>query len=186
MKLRLAVLVCVISLLSGCGGRNSMDKAVGLRTDLLAGEGCSFQCEITADYGEKIYTFGMDSQADREGNLVFSVTAPVTIAGICGTVTGTEGTLTFDDRVLAFETIADGYLTPVSAPWVLIKTLRSGYLKSCVETENGFCMEIDDTYAESSLQLRIYTDKNAVPTGGEIFWINRRILTLQVDNFTIL
>lgn len=186
MKRRFAVFVCVICLLSGCSSRNSMDEAIRLRTDLLAGSGCSFQCEITADYGEKLYTFGMECQGDQEGNLLFTVTEPTTIAGICGRVTGTEGALTFDDRVLAFETIADGYLTPVSAPWVFVKTLRSGYLRSCVETEDGFCMEIDDTYAESSLQLRIYTDKNAVPTGGEIFWNNRRILTLEVDHFTIL
>ncbi len=186
MKLRLAVLACVMCLLSGCGSQNNMDKAIHLRTDLLAGSGCSFGCEVTADYGEKIYTFGMDCQGDKDGNLTFSVTAPTTIAGICGRVTGTEGALTFDDKVLAFETIADGYLTPVSAPWVFMKTLRSGYLKSCVQTEDGLCIEIDDTYAESSLQLRIYTDSNTVPTGGEIFWNNRRILTLQVDNFTIL
>ena len=186
MKLRLAVIVCLSLLLTGCSRRNSLDHAIRLRTELLSGNGCSFQCEITADYGEKLYTFGMDCQADEEGNLAFSVTAPTTITGICGTVSDTKGGLTFDDRVLAFETIADGYLTPVSAPWVFLKTLKSGYIKSCIATEYGFCMEIDDTYQESSLQLRIYTDSKSVPTGGEIFWNNRRIITIQVDHFTIL
>lgn len=186
MKRRLAVLVCALYLLSGCSSHNNMDKAISLRTDILSGSGCAFECEITADYGEKLYTFGMECKGDKEGNLTFTVSKPTTIAGICGSVTGTKGALTFDDRVLAFETIADGYLTPVSAPWVFLKTLRSGYLRSCVETEDGICMQIDDTYAESSLQLWIYADKNAVPTGGEIFWNNRRILTLHVDQFTIL
>lgn len=187
MKYRLAAIMCVICLLSGCSsGTNAMEQAVRLRTAILSGEGCSFQCKITADYGEKIYTFDMNCQADKEGNLTFTVTSPETISGICGTITQSEGVLTFDDRVLAFETIADENLTPVSAPWVFLKTLRNGYIKSCASTDEGFFMEIDDTYAESSLQLRIYTDTKSKPMGGEIFWNNRRILTLQVDNFTIL
>lgn len=186
MKPWVAAFLCVICVLTGCGSRNSMKRSIDLRSDILAANGCSFQCKITADYGERIYVFGMDCQTDKDGNLTFTVNEPTTISGICGKITQEEGALTFDDRVLAFETIADDCLTPVSAPWVYIEAIRSGYINSCVETDSGYCIEIDDTYKGSSLRLQIYTDSDSAPTGGEIFWNNRRILTLQVDNFKIL
>ncbi|MBQ4641352.1 MAG: hypothetical protein IJB47_01920 [Oscillospiraceae bacterium] len=186
MKYRVAAFLCVIFILTGCSKQSSLDRAIRLRSDIVAGNGCSFVCEITADYGEKIYTFGMDCQADREGNLSFTVTKPDTICGICGRITSQEGALTFDDRVLAFETIADDHLTPVSAPWFFLRAICSGYINSCQETESGYCIEIDDIYNGTSVALLLHTNADFVPVGGEIFWNNRRILTLQVDNFIIL
>ena len=117
--------------------------------------------------------------------MAFTVTEPSTIAGITGKIDGSGGAITFDDKVLAFQTIADGLVTPVTAPWLFIKTLRSGYLKDATETEQGFEMSIDDSYAEESLQLRIRTAGD-VPDSAEIFWQSRRILTIAVENFSFL
>lgn len=186
MRLRLAAIVCVLLLLSGCkGSGDSLDRAVSLRNRVLQGNGCSFSAMITADYGEQIYVFKMDCKTDREGNLTFTVAEPATIAGITGKVSGSGGAITFDDKVLAYQTIADGLVTPVSAPWLLMKTLRSGYLKDAAETQQGFEISVDDSYAEESLQLRIRTAGD-LPAFAEIFWQGRRILTLAVEDFTIL
>lgn len=184
--MRFVLLICVISLLSGCGGsEDALDRALALRNDLTAGNGCSFETAVTADYGEHIYNFSMDCETDPQGNLTFSVTAPATIAGISGKITNNGGAITFDDKVLAFQTIADGQITPVTAPWLLIKTLRSGYLKDCAATESGFEISIDDSYADDAFQLLVQTD-GKVPVSAEIFWQGRRILTLRVENFAIL
>ena len=86
---------------------------------------------------------------------------------------------------MAFRTIADGLVTPATAPWLFMKTLRSGYLKDAAETERGFEMSIDDSYAEESLQLRIRT-AGETPASAEIFWQSRRILTIAIENFTFL
>ena len=186
MRFRLAAVLCVLFLFSGCKGTtDSLDRAIALRNKLLHADGCSFGATITADYGEQIYEFKMDCETDREGNLTFTVTEPATIAGITGTVSTSGGAITFDDKVLAFQTIADGLVTPVSAPWLLIKTLRSGYLKDSAAIEQGFEISIDDSYAEESLQLRIRTQGD-VPAFAEIFWQGRRILTIAVENFSFL
>ena len=186
MRVRLAAIFCVVILLSGCkGSGDSLDRAVDLRNRILRANGCSFTATVTADYGEQIYVFKMDCEADREGNLTFSVKEPATIAGITGKISGTGGAITFDDKVLAFQTIADGLVTPVTAPWLIIKTLRSGYLKDTAETEQGIEISIDDSYAEESLQLRIRTVED-LPASGEIFWQGRRILTIVVENFSFL
>ncbi|MBQ8880880.1 MAG: hypothetical protein IJ030_01725 [Oscillospiraceae bacterium] len=151
----------------------------------MSANGCSFRATVTADYGEQIYVFKMDCQTDREGNLTFSVTEPTTIVGITGKITGTGGAITFDDKVLAFQTLADGQVTPVTAPWLFMKTLRSGYLKDTAATEAGFEISIDDSYAEESLQLRIRTE-GELPVFAEIFWQSRRVLTLNVEDFVFL
>lgn len=186
MRFRLAAIILVLILLSGCkGSEDSLDRAVALRNRILCEDGCSFTATVTADYGEQIYVFKMDCKTDREGNLSFTVSEPETIAGITGKITGSGGAITFDDKVLAFQTIADGLVTPVTAPWLFMKTLRSGYLKDAAETEQGFEISIDDSYAEESLQLRIRT-AGELPAFAEIFWQGRRILTLAVENFSFL
>lgn len=186
MRSRLAIVLCVLFLLSGCkGSTDALDSAITLRNKLLRVDGCSFIAAVTADYGEQIYEFKMDCETDREGNLSFTVIEPTTIAGIAGKVSGTGGAITFDDKVLAFQTIADGLVTPVSAPWLFVRTLRSGYLKSSTATDQGIEISIDDSYAEESLRLCIRTAGD-VPAFAEIFWQGRRILTITVENFTFL
>ena len=186
MRIRLAAIVCVLLLLSGCkAGGNSLGRAVTLRNSILDSNGCSFRTTVTADYGEQIYVFKMDCKTGRTGDLTFTVVEPATIAGITGKISGSGGEIIFDDKVLAFQTIADGLVTPVSAPWLFVKTLRSGYLKSVAETDYGYEISIDDSYAEESLQLQIQVAAE-VPTSAEIFWKGRRILTLSVENFSIL
>ena len=186
MRIRLAGILCVLLLFTGCkGNSDSLDRAVALRNRILREDGCEFRATVTADYGQQIYEFRMDCKTDREGSITFTVVEPTTIAGISGGISGSGGVITFDDKVLAFQTIADGLVTPISAPWLLMKTLRSGYLKDVAKTEQGYEISIDDSYAEESLQLRIRT-ANDLPAFAEIFWQGRRILTVVVENFSFL
>ena len=185
MKKVLAVFALFAMLFSGCGNKNSgMERALALRQKIQQNT-CSFHADITADYGDTVHEFGMDCQADSSGNLSFTVTAPETIQGITGTVDGTGGNLTFDKAVLAFELLADGQITPVSAPWILIRTLRGGYIHATADTENGTKLIINDSYEEDSLQLDIWLDEEDYPVAAEILWQGKRIVSLTVKNFSI-
>lgn len=144
-----------------------------------------FRATVSADYGDMIHTFVMDCEADKQGNVEFLVAAPDTISGITGKLTAESGFLTFDSEVLAFELLADGQLSPVSAPWVLVSTLRGGYLRYAAETEQGLRLTIDDSYAEEPMQVDIWLEGD-IPTGAEIFWQGRRVLTVRVENFAFL
>ena len=186
MRRMLLSLLCVIILLSGCGTSDfSINKAMTIRKKLLDSNGCSFKATVTADYGKEIYQFSMDCQVDKDGNVTFTVLTPESISGISGKISDEGGAITFDDTVLAFQMLADGQVTPVSAPWLLIKTLRSGYLNGCANTDKGFQISIDDSYAEESLHLEIMT-VDLSPVSAEIYWQGRRVLTLLVENFTYL
>ena len=181
---RIMALLCTLMLLTGCTGKSAqLDRAMGLRAKLLA-KAVSFDAEITADYGDKSYTFSMRCKADTQGNLAFTVMQPDVISGISGTISTSGGKLTFDDTALAFDLMADGLLSPVSGPWVLMKTLRSGYLTSCTEEGELLRVAIDDSYEEDALHLDIWLDGEDCPVRGEIMWQGRRLLTVIVKNFT--
>lgn len=186
MRGKLAAFVCVALLLCGCNkSDDSLNKALSIRNKLQEGNGCSFSATVQADYGEKIYIFKMDCQTDQVGNLTFSVTEPATLYGITGKVSTAGGAITFDDKILAFPTIADDQVSPVSAPWLLIHTLRSGYLKGTVELDNGYEISIDDSYEEEALHLIIDVKEDS-PQSAEIFWQGRRVLMLSIEEFTYL
>jgi len=187
MRVRVIALLWVIFLLCGCkANKDPLDDVIVLRNRILESGGCGFTASVCADYGEKLYEFTMECQTNKAGDLTFTVAEPTTISGIQGVVSNDGGALTFDDKVLAFETIADGQITPVTAPWLLMKTLRSGYIKCCTDSENGFQVMIDDSYAEEAFHLNIWVNESQLPVGGEIFWDGRRILSVKVENFTFL
>lgn len=183
---RILCAVFAVLLLTGCTGKNEeLDRAMTLRAELLA-NAVSFDAEITADYGDESYTFSMNCIADTKGELTFTVTAPESIAGISGSISSTGGKLTFDNTALAFQLMADDQISPVSAPWVLMKTLRGGYLTSCNLEGEYLRVAIDDSYEEDALHLDIWLDSNNVPKTAEVYWKGRRLLTVSVSNFTMV
>ena len=183
---RIAALLCIVLLLTGCSGKDQgMDKAMGLRARLLS-KSVSFDAEITADYGDKTYAFTMNCQADTQGNLTFQVLQPELISGISGTVSASGGKLTFDDTALAFDLMADGQFSPVSGPWLLMKTLRSGYLTSSNREGELLRLSIDDSYNDDALHLDIWLDDQNMPIHADILWQGRRVLSIAVKDFTFV
>jgi len=157
-----------------------------LRSEILKAEQVCFTVDISADYGDSVQLFSMECSSDNRGDLSFTVTAPDTLAGITGTVSQKIGYLTFDDTALCFTLLTDEQLNPVSAPWILMKTLRSGYLTSAGMEEDMLRLTIDDSYEEDALQLDIWIEKNGSPKRAEICYDGRSILTLTVREFQIL
>ena len=181
MKKVWTLLLC-LCLLTGCSGtEDDLDVAVQLRSAILRAETCIFTAVITADYGDMIHEFTLDCTSDRDGNVTFTVSAPETIAGITGKITADGGAITFDDTILAIPMLTDDQLTPVSAPWILMRALRSGYIASAGSGR----IRVDDSYADDALALDITLDDSGMPNLAEIFWKNRRILTIRVVSFAL-
>lgn len=179
-------LALVVCLLMGCSGASEeIERGMSLRAQLLRATQITFDTHITADYGDELHQFSMNCQGDDLGNLTFTVTAPESIAGITGQVTREGGALTFDGVALEFAQMADGQVTPVSAPWLLLKTLRSGYLTAAGKEGELLRLTIDDSYEDDALQMDIWLDGENLPTRGEILYDGRRIVSLEVENFAI-
>lgn len=156
-----------------------------LRVQLLSCENCCFDAKITADYGDEVYQFSMTCRATSDGTVTFSVTEPERLAGIAGTIASGAGELTFDDTALSFPLLADDQVTPISGPWILMKTLLGGYLTDCVQEEDLLHLTIDDSYEEDAMQLEIWLDEQDAPVAAEIYYDQRRIVTMEVENFRI-
>ena len=156
-----------------------------LRASLLGCLGCTFDVTITADYGDQLHEFAMNCQTGGRGDVEFTVTKPETIAGITGTISSGEGKLTFDDVALQFPLLADGQVTPVSGPWILVKTLLGGYLAAAGEEEDLLHLTINDSYEEDALQMEIWLNAEDVPVCAEILYDGRRIVTMTIENFVI-
>ena len=71
------------------------------------------------------------------------------------------------------------------APWIFLKTLRSGYLTSACREENRLHITVDDSYAEDALTLDIWLEDGKVPLRADILYAGKRILSLDVENFVL-
>ena len=167
----------------GCSGRDlAMEEALALRSRCLAGN-VSFEAEIRADYITNIESFTLECAFDEAGEMAFTVTEPDDIEGIRGTVTGTEGTVVFDDMVLGYPLLAEGRLSPLAAPWVLVKALREGCILAVGQEEELLHLTIDDSYADNALTLDIWLEDGKVEE-AEIAWEGRRCVTMTVEDFS--
>ena len=153
-----------------------------LRERLLT-TGCEFRGTVTADFGDTVYSFSLACSCDAEGSLSFAVVAPEEISGISGTIRAGQGKLEFDDVVLAFPLLADGALSPVSVPWILIHSLRSGYMVSGGKDGDGVLLNVRDGFREDALELDVWLDSNGLPAKAEILWQGHRAVSIVVEDF---
>lgn len=155
---------------------------MALRERMLT-ESCAFSAVMTADFGDKVYEFTLDCTSDTEGAVTFSVTKPDEISGIGGSIHANSGKLDFTDSVLAFPLLAEGEITPVSGPWILVSTLRGGYLSSCGMDGESLRLTIYDSYREDALLLDVWLNAENLPTRCDIFWQGRRVLSMDIKDF---
>ncbi len=169
--------------LLGCGQASRAEtSALALRERFNRSSGCAFDAGITADYGDKIYTFAMGCQVDAHGNLLFTVAEPEPIRGIAGKIDAAGGQLTFEDHALGFELMAGERLSPVSAPWIVTRAILTGYIEACDEKQ----LTLRDSFEEDGYLVELYLGDDGVPVAAEIYWEGRRILTLELENFRFL
>ena len=160
-----------------------MKAALELRGQCLGAQQVCFQARISADYIDRIESFTLECTQNADETMAFQVVGPADIEGIRGTVRGTEGTVEFDDTVLAFPVMAQGRLSPLSGPWVLMKAIRSGNILAAGQEGDLLHLTIDDRYADNALTVDLWLDDGVV-CQAEIAWEGRRCLTMTVEEFS--
>ena len=160
-----------------------MEQAIAFREKLLGAQNCQFQADVTADYGDSVHQFSMSCEGDSEGNLAFEILQPESIAEIKGRISGEGGHIEFEDKSLFFPLMTDDLLTPASAPWIFMKTLRSGYIRAAGVEDSYLRLTVDDSYADDALMLDIWMESDR-PARADILQNGRRILSLEVTSFS--
>ena len=180
----LCILLVMTFMLGGCSmqGGSAMEEALAFRSKVLGG--CSFLAKITADYGEQVCTFSLSCRVDREGALLFTVTAPDTISGITGRVDGAGGKLTFDDVVLPFSPLAEGRLSPVASAYTAAQSWRTGYIATCGKEGEQLVFSVNTTYEENPLVADTRMDpEKGVPLSTEICYNGRKHISIVFTDF---
>ena len=163
-----------------------VEQVVDLRNKILRCQECKFNAFVTADYGDSTCSFTMQCTKDSEGNMNMVVLEPETISGITANIKAGRGQLTFEDKALAFELVADGQITPISAPWLFVDALSSGYINICGKDEEKIRAQIDDTFSGVQFSMDIWLKEDLIPIRAEVIWQGRRIMSIDIDDFTIV
>lgn len=184
---RFALLLVSVFVLVGCkNSEEDIDYALSFRQNLLQQDGCRFDCELTADYGDVLYQFCLSCEADNIGALSFTVTAPASIAGISGIVAKSGANVKFDNTVLGFPILSEDLPTPLSSPYLFLNALRGGYIRACNMQDGKMELTIADTYEDDSIVMNVNFDDQEKPISCEFIWQGRRILSMQISSFTYL
>ena len=185
MKKLICLPVLVLALAGCSAGSAELEEALAFRSAILGAQKVSFQAQISADYIAHVEQFTLNCTADSAGAVTFEVAEPEEISGITGTVAGTEGTLNFDDTILAFPLMADERLSPVSGPWVMMKALRSGCITSCGQEGELLRVTVDDSYEDDALTVEVWLSGQEI-VAAEISWQGKRQMTMEIEGFGLL
>lgn len=180
-------LLLAVTMLTGCGlmgGGEALDTADRFRKQTAEHSG-SFRAGIVADVGDLQFSFSMDCSFDSEGTITFEITAPETIAGITGCIDSGNGKLTFDGASVDFGTMANGMVTPVSGPYVLLSCWRDSYCTACGTEELGLRITMPASYETQALMTDTWLDpQNGIPIYAEVCYNNDRVLSVTISDFT--
>lgn len=122
--------------LSACGGTGAGSRAEQLALDMrgayLAMTACTASMEVTADYGSRVYDYGIDVSWEKEGDTVLTVTAPENIAGVTARLRRDATALEYDGIRVETGPLNPEGLSPMDALPALLTAAREGFLAQCV------------------------------------------------------
>ncbi len=184
MGLKTAVPMILLLLLTGCGAeRASAQTAVSFRTSLNEAAGCSFQAEVTADYGDHIREYTLECSC-TPAETGFTVVAPEQIAGITATVTGEDAAVSYEGTILAVEEFSTRRISPMAAPCILERAWREGYVQAT--GMDGDLEQVEYRLGYGSAELTVMTVfSQGIPRRGEISDGKNNLITCNISEFTL-
>lgn len=141
MRKRICVLMMLVAcLLTACGGGGGEPEELlqQVRGRYLEISACGGHGELTADYGRRVYTYGIDFTWEKEGETRLVLTAPENVAGAVAHISAGETAFEFDGVMMETGALDSAGLSPIDALPALLAYAREGFVSSCVlEREEG-------------------------------------------------
>lgn len=165
MVRKLLYLSITLMLLTACAdkGREAEELALAIRGDYLASSVITAQCDIVADYGQRIYAFSYGITSTEE-EMTLILLEPEELAGMVVVFSEEDSSLSYDGVLLETGTLTEGGITPITAIPALLQAVKTGFIVLCdLETEGDVT------------RLRIIYRDPDIPagTGEEItLWMN--------------
>ena len=150
MRLGLGVLTISLCLaLSACGGGGGVSPAeqmaLDIRGELLETAGGSARVTLTADYGRRVYEYGVAMTWEREGETALTLTAPENVAGVTARVRAGEAALEYDGLRVETGPLDGSGLSPLAGLPLLLEYARTGWMAECgmEELDRGAVLRVD-------------------------------------------
>lgn len=194
MKRRLCALMMTLILpLAACGekGKNEAEEALSqIRGQYLEMTVCSGHAELTADYGQRVYSYGLDFSWQREGETLLTLTAPEIVAGTVAHIAAGETALEYDGVMLETGALNEEGLSPVDALPALLRYAREGFAAECdLEEEPSrlhvICRDPElEPGTGTEAQLWFAPDTGAL-LRGELSEGGVTVIQCDISNFTM-
>lgn len=124
-------LMMALLLLTGCGGRTEGDgeqMALDVRAKYLAMTGCTAQLDITADYGERVFSCKVDLDHTAGQETVLTIQEPELLRGVTARIREEESLLEFQGICLETGPLSPEGLSPVDCIPYFFREIREGFL----------------------------------------------------------
>ena len=186
MRKTLSLCAAVLLLLCVCSERRDcMQEALDFRQKLLASGGCAFTADVTADYGDYTYSFTLECRY-RDGRGELAVLKPEEISGIRGSCTGDASNVSFDGAILEYGNLANGYLAPLSVPWLFGSGWEGDAITFASRDEDRCRITIQKGYQDEKLVMDTWLS-DGIPAFGEVAGADgRRALAVSFRDFHFL
>lgn len=182
--------------LTACGSRDAGhdDDALALqiRTEYLALNACEGQMRVTADYGQRVYEYGINFQWERDGVLTLALTEPENLRGITAHVEQGESRLEFQGVQLETGPLSTEGLSPIDGFPALFRYITEGYIATCGTEYLGECEALrvscgdPDTPEGQGTEGTLWFDKEThALLRGEILSDGYTVIRCEFENFTM-
>lgn len=184
-KISTAAALCLTLTACGAGEEEPVQEALSFRTALLGAEQCSFTAQVTADYEDRSYTFGLDCvYSPREDRAEMTVTEPEAIAGITATADGESASVAFEGTALELGALANNNTAPLQLPQLLGQAWSSGYIVSQTKADEGFQVTYQVGYEPEELTVCTGFDEGQLPVWAEVYDDGYCILRAELSSFS--
>ena len=196
MRGRLCALMMILTLtLAACGGeggRGADEMMLETREKYLEMTDCSGHMDMTADYGRRVYEFGVDFSWAKGGETTLKLTAPENVAGATAHISKGETALEFGGAMLETGPLNSAGLTPIDALPALLGYAREGYLAECaledwdgVELLHVTCREAEKPPGEGTEAQLWFVPESAVLHHAEISDGGETVLQCKFTDFSL-
>lgn len=145
----------IIFMLTSCSTNSAEQRFLDIRSEYLAGD-VSLSADITADYGDKSYEYGVIYCGDGKSGEI-SIHYPDEISGISASISETgKVSLKCGDALLETGLIQGTGISPLESVPLIVNAVREGYViaiyTETVYSEKYIAAEIDATPAGNDIK----------------------------------
>lgn len=179
----------LLAALAGCGGAPADAQAVREHFETLPG--FAAEVKILSDLGQSVLEYQVEYVYNKEDNDTFTITAPESLAGIGGTIAGTDSasfTLQYDGLALDDAMPQRTGLTPADALFCLLCDLRTGEPAQLwterVDGQPLLVLRYETEDGDGKIEKQVWlTEDTMQPVCAELYADGARVLQLLVTGY---